>query len=598
MWRIPFIALAWLALFLTEEPAHAQPVNPGVRQQGTVTANHLAVWAASNVIKDGGATADILNAICTTRGAVLYRNATAWVCLLPGTAGQVLTTNGAGADPSYTTVGGTGTVTSISAGTGIAVSPSPITTVGTVSLDSVADLTVLGNVSGGSAAPIALTATQLTTIPNAFTSALKGLAPASGGGTTNFLRADGSWAAPAGSSVSITSSTLTVSPSPLTGTGTIDLSAQNNLTVLGNVSGGSAAPIALTATQLTTIPNAFTSALKGLAPASGGGTTNYLRADGSWAAPPGATSGTVTSVACSGIVSCTTITSTGTVASATMADQTVWGNVTGGTSTPSALTKTQLTTLVNTFTSSLSGAAPSSGGGTTNFLRADGSWAAPTATCSSCFAGLAVQKFSASGTYTPNAKLLYAVVECYGGGGGGGGESAASAVAGGGGGGSGGRSLAVVTAATIGASKTVTIGALGAAGTSAPSAGSAGGNTSLNNGAGTNYCLANGGSGGGVATSSNGAGGAGGTAGTGDLTFIGQSGSSGLAGGTNPNSVGGRGGASIIGSGGDWSFGAVGNAASGFASGGSGASAGSGGSNRAGGDGTAGYLVVWEFLSP
>ena len=32
----------------------------------------------------------------------------------------------------------------------------------------------------------------------------------------------------------------------------------------------------------------FTSALKGLVPSSGGGTTNYLRADGTWAAPPGA----------------------------------------------------------------------------------------------------------------------------------------------------------------------------------------------------------------------------------------------------------------------------------------------------------------------
>jgi hypothetical protein len=31
-----------------------------------------------------------------------------------------------------------------------------------------------------------------------FTSSLKGLAPASGGGTTNFLRADGTWAAPSG----------------------------------------------------------------------------------------------------------------------------------------------------------------------------------------------------------------------------------------------------------------------------------------------------------------------------------------------------------------------------------------------------------------
>jgi len=43
-----------------------------------------------------------------------------------------------------------------------------------------------------------LTATQATAGLDTFTSSLKGLAPASGGGTTNFLRADGTWAAPAG----------------------------------------------------------------------------------------------------------------------------------------------------------------------------------------------------------------------------------------------------------------------------------------------------------------------------------------------------------------------------------------------------------------
>lgn len=41
------------------------------------------------------------------------------------------------------------------------------------------------------------------------------------------------------------------------------------------------------------------------------------------------------------------------------------------------LTDTQLTTHINPFTSLLSGAAPASGGGTSNFLRGDGTWAAP-----------------------------------------------------------------------------------------------------------------------------------------------------------------------------------------------------------------------------
>jgi len=42
---------------------------------------------------------------------------------------------------------------------------------------------------------------------NNFTSALAGLAPASGGGTTNYLRADGTWAAPSGGSASINATT-------------------------------------------------------------------------------------------------------------------------------------------------------------------------------------------------------------------------------------------------------------------------------------------------------------------------------------------------------------------------------------------------------
>lgn len=60
-----------------------------------------------------------------------------------------------------------------------------------------------------------------------------------------------------------------------------------------------------------------------------------------------------------------------------ISNNTVLGNVSGSSGTPSALTQTQLTTLINPFTSSLSGAVPASGGGTTNFLRADGTWAAP-----------------------------------------------------------------------------------------------------------------------------------------------------------------------------------------------------------------------------
>jgi hypothetical protein len=70
--------------------------------------------------------------------------------------------------------------------------------VGLAKVEDVATSRILGRTTAGDGAPEALTGTQATTILNAFTSGLKGLAPASGGGEDNFLRADGTWAEPAG----------------------------------------------------------------------------------------------------------------------------------------------------------------------------------------------------------------------------------------------------------------------------------------------------------------------------------------------------------------------------------------------------------------
>ena len=87
-----------------------------------------------------------------------------------------------------------------------------------------------------------------------------------------------------------------------------------------------------------TIP-LFSSSAAGLTGASGGGAVNYLRADGTWVAPPG----TATNLGF------TTSTST----------------ITSSTGTGVALPA---------FTSNYNGLVPSSGGGTQKFLRADGSW--------------------------------------------------------------------------------------------------------------------------------------------------------------------------------------------------------------------------------
>jgi hypothetical protein len=53
--------------------------------------------------------------------------------------------------------------------------------------------------------------------------------------------------------------------------------------VVGRLSGGGITD--LTGAQITTLLNTFTTSLNGVTPASGGGTVNYLRADGTWADP-------------------------------------------------------------------------------------------------------------------------------------------------------------------------------------------------------------------------------------------------------------------------------------------------------------------------
>lgn len=74
-----------------------------------------------------------VDTISNQQGSILYRNAATWVALSPGTTGQVLSTNGAGANPTWTTVGGTGTVTSVTCGTGL--TGGTFTTSGTCAID-------------------------------------------------------------------------------------------------------------------------------------------------------------------------------------------------------------------------------------------------------------------------------------------------------------------------------------------------------------------------------------------------------------------------------------------------------------------------------
>jgi hypothetical protein len=77
--------------------------------------------------------------------------------------------------------------------------------------------TIKGNNTGATGVTLDLTPTQLTAMLNPFSTTLKGLVPLSGGGTTNFLRADGTWALPAGSGGTVTSASV-VSANGFSGT--------------------------------------------------------------------------------------------------------------------------------------------------------------------------------------------------------------------------------------------------------------------------------------------------------------------------------------------------------------------------------------------
>ena len=77
---------------------------------------------------------------------------------------------------------------------------------------------------------------------------------------TNFQLVGGSSAGVTSIGITSANVAISVSGSPVTGSGSISLTA-----------------------------NTFTSSNVGVVPASGGGTTNFLRADGSWAAPAGTT---------------------------------------------------------------------------------------------------------------------------------------------------------------------------------------------------------------------------------------------------------------------------------------------------------------------
>lgn len=229
------------------------------------------------------------------------------------------------------------------------------------------------------------------------------------------------------------------------------------------------------------------------------------------------------------------------------------------------------------------------------------SWTSP----ASGFSSVVIQFFnSGTPTYTPTSGMKFCIVEVIGGGGGGGGANSTGAgqVSNGGGGGGGGYARGVFTAAEIGASVSITIGAGGTAGANTGGNGGQGGTTIF--GALTNATGGFGGIGGGtaavVSTTLGGAGGVG-SPGTGDFATIGSAGTNGAGSFAAGFAKGGTGGCSYICGGGGVgacvntgrAAGAVGST---YGGGGGGSAVMASQTGFAGGVGGIGCVIVTEFI--
>ena len=197
--------------------------------------------------------------------------------------------------------------------------------------------------------------------------------------------------------VSVVNTSAPISGGPITTTGSIGLNPASvtnaflavmpAATFKGNNDGATAAPLDLTVTQVKALLNYTTADITGnlsaaQMPAYTGDVTSPAGSTVNTIAPGAVQTAMIANLAVTaaaiGNAAVTTIkvanNTVSNIKMAQMADQTIKGNVSGSTTNPQDLTGTQVTTILDTFTSTLKGLVPPSGGGTTKFLRADGTW--------------------------------------------------------------------------------------------------------------------------------------------------------------------------------------------------------------------------------
>ncbi len=358
-------------------------ISGAVSGSGTtsITTSFSAI-ADNSIISNisGGSAAAIPNSfsnivdhvVDNTQGDLLYRNASGWVALTPGTNGQVLQTQGASANPHWTNVvlsfntrTGAVTLTSSDVTTALgftplsgnqtitisgAVSGSGTTSIST-SFASIAGGTVLSNVTGSPAAPVANSVSSVLDIINNVQGDLLyrnaagwvTLAPGSNGQVlqTQGAAANPQWA----NTVSSVTAGTGLSGGTITTSGTIALAPIASNDILANLTVGSAAP---TGNSLTAIIDTIGNAQGDLLYRNGsvwtvlatGTSGQYLQTQGASANPQWANA--VTSVATGTGLTGGPITTSGTIALASIANSTVLANTSGISAAPSSTTVSTL----------------------------------------------------------------------------------------------------------------------------------------------------------------------------------------------------------------------------------------------------------------
>lgn len=243
-------------------------------------------------------------------------------------AGTGITVTPSGTNITIAATGaGSGTVTSVALtapSSILTVSGSPVTTSGTLalSLASTSQNFVWAGPTSGSGTPTyrALVAGDIPTLPylsttlgtaNGLSVSTNTLSLGTASTSTTGALTSTDWNTFNGKQAAGSYITALTGDVVATGPGSVAATIQSNVvtnaklaqmaanTIKGNNTGSTANALDLTTTQVTAMLNQFTTSLQGVVPGSGGGTTNFLRADGTWAAPSGGGSGTVTSVALS-----------------------------------------------------------------------------------------------------------------------------------------------------------------------------------------------------------------------------------------------------------------------------------------------------------